>query len=183
MIGLVICTALIAAGLVVALLAVSRARRQVRHLEQVAGELARQRALLQAVHDHLPTAMTVVAAMGEGFRLISLNREAARLFGLEAKAAVGRLLKDLPFPAWTAGLWEGAAKRRPAGEDTIQYEQTLGQGRVFSITGTPSRSSSGASSPKTSPRASSSIPRSPNRASCAPSANWSGASPTSSTIC
>jgi PAS domain S-box-containing protein len=140
MTGLVICIALIALGLIVALLAVARQRRQLRQLEQVANDLARQRALLQAVHDHLPTAMTVVGAMGEGFRLISLNREAARLFGLESKTAVGKILSDLPFPAWTAGLWEEAAKRRPAGEETVHYEQSLDQNRrVFAVTIAPLR--------------------------------------------
>lgn len=138
MIGLLICTALIALGLIVAMVAVGRQRRQLRELEQVAQDLGRQRALLQAVHDHLPTAMTVVGAMGEGFRLISLNREAARLFGLEAKTAVGKILSELPFPAWTAGLWDEAAKRRPAGEETVQYEQPLEQSRrVFSVTIAP----------------------------------------------
>ena len=138
MTGLLICTALIAAGFIVAMVAAAKAQRRVRQLEQLSSELARQQALLQSVHDHLPTAMTVVSAMGENFRLVSLNREAARLFGLDPPASVGRILNELPFPGWTAGLWEEAAKQRPTGDDTIHYEQTLDQGRrIFGVTIAP----------------------------------------------
>jgi two-component system cell cycle sensor histidine kinase/response regulator CckA len=135
---LLFCAAVLAMGLILAMISVARHRRLLRQWEEQAGELSKQRALLQAVHDHLPTAMTVVAAMGEGFRLISLNREAGRLFAIDAQSAAGKLVAQLPFPPWAAGLWEEAARRRPSGAETVQYEQPLEQdGRVFLVTMAP----------------------------------------------
>jgi len=135
---LLLCTVVLGIGLVLATVSVIHYRRLLRQWEDKATELASQRSLLQAVHDHLPTAMTVVGASGEGFRLVSLNREAGRLFGQDLKTSVGKILTDLPFPPWTTGLWEEAARRRPAGDETVQYEQSLDQNRrIFLVTIAP----------------------------------------------
>lgn len=72
---------LLSVGFIAALWGLMRQRNLHRELEEGSREISAQRALLQALYDHIPTGMTVVELRPGGPALLSMNREAVRLYG------------------------------------------------------------------------------------------------------
>jgi len=100
-----------------------------------AKELAGQRALLQALYDHVPMGMTVIEMSGAGPRLVSINREAGRLYGVNPVAAVNRLLAGLPLVEGTRAHFQDVMLRLPEGEEFVHYEYEFGHARrVLEVT-------------------------------------------------
>jgi two-component system, cell cycle sensor histidine kinase and response regulator CckA len=87
-------------------------RRLSRRIARQAAELAEQRSILAALHEKHPLATLVleVAAPGKAV-LVSLNPEAARLFGLDASAVVGKDLSELALSPEARLLLEDAVAR------------------------------------------------------------------------
>jgi two-component system cell cycle sensor histidine kinase/response regulator CckA len=100
-----------------------------------AKELAGQRALLQALYDNIPMGMTVIEMEAVGPRLISMNREAGRLYAIEPRAAINRLLPELPLAEGPRGHFQDVLSRRPASGEIVHYEYEFGQARrVLEVT-------------------------------------------------
>ncbi len=86
------------AGAFVAALTGFLHQRALRHrIAGQAAELASQQAVLRALHDNIPFSICVLEAAPGGYRVLSVNRQAAPFFGVTAEAAAGRLLRDLPL--------------------------------------------------------------------------------------
>ena len=78
-----------------------------RRLATQAAELARQKALLQALYDNIPMAMCVLQSEPAGLRIISINRQAEIYVGLSPDRAAGALLSSIPLDSeWAAVLQE-----------------------------------------------------------------------------
>ena len=59
-------------------------------------ELSAQKALLQALYDNIPMAVCLLERNTDGFRVLSLNRQAEPLVGVSSERASNQLLQDLP---------------------------------------------------------------------------------------
>jgi signal transduction histidine kinase/ABC-type amino acid transport substrate-binding protein/CheY-like chemotaxis protein len=89
-----------------------RQRTLSRRIARQAAELAEQRSLLAALYDKHPLATVVLEIPAEGSpRLISVNSEAARLFGLNPAAVANRLLDDCPLPPDLRSYWNEVITR------------------------------------------------------------------------
>ena len=78
-----------------------------RRIARQAEELSVQQALLQTLYDNIPMAMCVLASDPDGFRVLSINRQAEAYVGLPAAQAAKRLLSELPMDSeWTTHLAE-----------------------------------------------------------------------------
>jgi two-component system cell cycle sensor histidine kinase/response regulator CckA len=98
-------------------------------------ELAGQRALLQALYDHIPIGMTVLEMATAGPRLISMNREAGRLYELDPRAVLNRLLSELPMPEGSRRHFLDVLSRQSARGEIVHYEYEFGQmRRVLEVT-------------------------------------------------
>jgi PAS domain S-box-containing protein len=113
--------AFLAVALAVALAAYLRQRRLLHQVERQKAELAGQTALLHALYDHIPTAMAVIAVEPAGPRILSLNREAGRLYGIEPEGALAQPLGRLPIAEGPRLHLEDVLRRRQ-GEQIIHYE-------------------------------------------------------------
>jgi signal transduction histidine kinase/CheY-like chemotaxis protein len=103
-----------------------RQRSLSRRVVRQAAELAEQRSMLAALHDKHPLATVVVETPAEGScRLVSLNSEAARLFGLDLATAPGCRLDELPFSPELRTYWDEVTARWRAAERTDQWETPL----------------------------------------------------------
>ncbi|HVW19706.1 MAG TPA: transporter substrate-binding domain-containing protein [Opitutaceae bacterium] len=113
-------------------------RKLRKRIARQAEELARQRALLQALYDHIPVGMSVVELTPAGPRLLSMNREAGKLYGIEPEKAVDALLGELPVvPAHRAHLAD-LVGRIPADDRLVHYEHPLESSRrVLEVTIVP----------------------------------------------
>lgn len=87
--------AALAVGLAIATLALVRQLILSRRIARQAAELREQRELLHALYDNVPTGLTVIQDDGKTARVVSLNREAARIYGLESHTNEGGTLTDL----------------------------------------------------------------------------------------
>jgi signal transduction histidine kinase len=100
-----------------------------------AKELAEQRALLQALYDHIPMGMTFLEMADAGPRLISMNREAGRLYGVEPRIAINSLLAELPMGDGPRGHFQDVLRRLPEREEIVHYEYEFGHAqRVLEVT-------------------------------------------------
>lgn len=103
-----------------------RQRTLSRRIAKQAAELAEQRSLLAALHDHHPlaTVMLEIPARGPAV-LASLNHEAARLFGLDRAAAPGRRMDELRLPADLQAYFRGIIERWRTTGQAGQWETRL----------------------------------------------------------
>jgi two-component system, cell cycle sensor histidine kinase and response regulator CckA len=92
---------------IAALWGLLRQRRLHRALSAKAREISSQRALLQALYDHIPIGMTVVTANSSGPQVVLKNREAE---GMNAEAS--------------RHLISEAVSRRPPGSSEFQFDHT-----------------------------------------------------------
>ncbi len=113
--------ATLAVALAVALAAYLRQRRLLHQVERQKAELAGQTALLHALYDHIPTAMALIAIEPEGARILSLNRQAGRLYGIGPEDALSRPLGRLPLAEGPRQHLEDVLRRRQ-GDQIIHYE-------------------------------------------------------------
>jgi PAS domain S-box-containing protein len=97
----------LAAGLIATLVALLRQRALRRRVMRQTAELARQEQLLRALYDSVPQAMCVFETTTRGTEVISLNRQAERLFHLAAGEARGKGWQDLPID----GEWRETVQR------------------------------------------------------------------------
>ncbi|HEY5079299.1 MAG TPA: transporter substrate-binding domain-containing protein, partial [Opitutaceae bacterium] len=81
----------LALGFVAALWGYFRQRKLRKELTAQASMLAEQGALLKALHDNIPMAMTVIEATATGPRILSMNRQACSLYSVDESAEVGPL--------------------------------------------------------------------------------------------
>ncbi len=96
-----------------------------RRIARQAAELAEQRELLQALYDHIPIGLSVIKLAADGPHLISMNRAAGRLYGVDPEKTVNRLLADLALPAGPRSHLEEVLRRRPADEKIVHYEHEI----------------------------------------------------------
>lgn len=87
--------AALAIGLAVAMLVLVRQMILSRRIVRQAAELREQRELLHALYDNVPTGLTVIQDDGITGRVVSINREAARLYGVKAPLESGCSLAAL----------------------------------------------------------------------------------------
>ena len=80
---------ILALGLIASLLGLFRQRSLRKRLVRQAAQLAEQRALLQALYDNIPMAMTVIEVKASGARLVSMNRQACTLYAIDPSARGG----------------------------------------------------------------------------------------------
>ncbi len=130
--------AALGAALIAAVAGIFWQRSLRKRIARQATELAGQRSLLHALYDHIPVGMSVIELTQDGPRLISLNREAGRLYGLSAAEAVGRPLADLtPSPGVREHLSD-ALRQHPQGDRIVHYEfQLEKEHRVLEVTLVP----------------------------------------------
>jgi PAS domain S-box-containing protein len=83
-------------GFIVALWGYFRQRKLRKAISLQASALAEQQALLQALYDNIPMAMTVVDTGPPGARILSMNRQACALYFVDASEATGQPLDSLP---------------------------------------------------------------------------------------
>ncbi len=83
-------------GFIIALWGYFRQRKLRKELSLQASTLAEQRALLQALYDNIPMAMTVIETGPSEARILSMNRQACALYFVEASDAKGQPLDSLP---------------------------------------------------------------------------------------
>jgi signal transduction histidine kinase/ActR/RegA family two-component response regulator len=83
-------------GFIVALWGYFRQRKLRKAISLQASALAEQQALLQALYDNIPMAMTVIDAGLPGARILSMNRQACALYFVDASEATGQPLDSLP---------------------------------------------------------------------------------------
>ncbi len=96
-----------------------------RRIARQADELAEQRELLQALYDHIPVGLSVIKLGVDGPRLISMNRAAGRLYGVDPEKTLNRLLTELALPAGPRSHLEEVLRRRPADEKIVHYEHEI----------------------------------------------------------
>ena len=121
-----------------ALWAYLQQRRLLHKVKRQAAELAGQRALLHALYDHIPTAMALIAIEPTGPKLISLNREAGRLYGIKPGDAANRPVAELDLADGPRLHLEEVLRRRPKGNWIIPYEDHWAKDRrVLEVTIVP----------------------------------------------
>jgi two-component system cell cycle sensor histidine kinase/response regulator CckA len=105
-----------------------------RRIARQAAELAEQRELLQALYDHIPIGMSVITLAADGPLLISMNREAGRLYGVDPEASINRLLAGVALPDGPRRHLDEVLRRRPADGQIVHYEHEIaGSRRVFEV--------------------------------------------------
>ncbi|HMD61938.1 MAG TPA: transporter substrate-binding domain-containing protein, partial [Opitutaceae bacterium] len=83
-------------GFIVALWGYFRQRKLRKAISLQAATLAEQRALLQALYDNIPMAMTVIETGPTGPRILSMNRQASALYFVDVAEVLGQTLDTLP---------------------------------------------------------------------------------------
>jgi signal transduction histidine kinase len=116
-------TLLLALG--VALAGFFRQRTLRKRVARQATELAEQRELLQALYDHIPIGLTVIVIAADGPRLISMNRAAGRLYGVDPAQAGNLPLARSPLPDGPRRHFEEVLRRRPLDQKIVHYEHPL----------------------------------------------------------
>ncbi len=109
-----------------------------RRLARQAAELARQGELLKALYDHIPMGMSVIQFAARGPLVLSMNREAGRLYGVDPETTIDQPLAGLPLAAGARHHLEEVLRRRPPTEQIVHYEQEVEGGRgVLDVTIVP----------------------------------------------
>ena len=119
-------------GFVAALWGFFRQRKLRSELSVQASTLAEQGALLKALHDNIPMAMTVIEADASGPRVLSMNRQACSLYSIDEDANGGPLdslpisedvrqhLREASAAAPEAGLVTTREVRLETGRRTLE---------------------------------------------------------------
>jgi signal transduction histidine kinase/CheY-like chemotaxis protein len=104
-----------------------------------AATLAQQGALLQALYDNIPMAMTVIEPSGAAPRVVSMNRQACALYAVDPPAE-GQPLGTLAVSAEVRDLLrEAAASPRRGGPPLLREVALPGGKRFLEVTGLPLR--------------------------------------------
>ncbi len=133
----------LAFAFVVALWGYFRQRKLRKELAVQASTLAEQGALLHALYDNIPMAMTVVDTGTTPHRVLTMNREAVSLYSLDFPR-VGEALESLPVSDDIRRLLLEATARAPGDPTAVTRETLLKQGkRLLEITAVPLVSATG----------------------------------------
>jgi signal transduction histidine kinase/CheY-like chemotaxis protein len=125
---------ILAAAFLAALWGYFRQRKLRKELALQASKLAEQGSLLQALYDNIPMAMTVIEAGPDGLHVLSMNRQAALLYSVEA--AAGAPLASLPIAADIRQHLLDAAQMDPDVVTTREVAIAAGR-RVLQVTSVP----------------------------------------------
>jgi len=119
-------------GMAAAIFAFLRQRRLTRRIASQASELLGQRSLHAALFDNHPLSTCVLEAAPDGGapRVLSLNRVAGQLCGVDPVAATGRALDTLSLSAELRGYFDEVIARWPASGETAQVEIRLRDSRT-----------------------------------------------------
>jgi PAS domain S-box-containing protein len=135
---------LLGAALLAAIAGIYWQRSLRKRIARQASKLAEQRSLLQALYDHIPVGMTVIELAPAGPRLISINREAVRLYGLGGVSVVNRPLTELTLAEGVRDHFSDVMRRRPQGNQIVHYEFEIEKGRrILEVTLVPVSSGHG----------------------------------------
>jgi two-component system cell cycle sensor histidine kinase/response regulator CckA len=127
----------LAAGFVIALWGYFRQRKLRKRLSLQTSKLAEQGALLQALYDNIPMAMTVIEVGPTGPRVLSMNRGACTLYSVDFKAQ-GVPLDGLPVSEDIRKHLAEEAARPPGTSFVSTLEIGLKQGkRILEVTAVP----------------------------------------------
>jgi signal transduction histidine kinase len=119
-------------GMAIALAAFLRQRRLTRRIASQANELLGQRSLHAALFDNHPLSTCVLEAAPDGGppRVLSLNRVAGQLCGIDPVAATGRPLDTLSVSAEMRSYFDEVITHWPAQGETSQIEIRLRESRT-----------------------------------------------------
>ncbi len=139
----------LAAGFVIALWGYFRQRKLRTEVTAQASKLAEQGALLQALYDNIPMAMTVIESGPGGQRVLSMNREACLLYAVDFDAG-GQALETLPVSDEIRLHLSEAAALAPGSEFVNTRDIVLKSGkRILEVTAVPLASPGGAPTART----------------------------------
>ena len=139
----------LAVGFVIALWGYFRQRKLRKEVSAQASKLAEQGALLQALYDNIPVAMTVVETGPGGQRVLSMNRQACTLYSLGAPDP-GSPLESLPVSEDIRQHLSQAAARAPGSDFVSTRVIALKNGkRMIQVTAVPLASPVGSPSTRT----------------------------------
>jgi two-component system cell cycle sensor histidine kinase/response regulator CckA len=131
-------------GFIIALWGYFRQRRLRKELALQASTLAEQRALLQALYDNIPMAMTVIETGPVEPRILSMNRQACALYFVDAAEAVGQPLDSLPVSEDIRRHLTEAISHPKADGHVFTSETSLKIGkRILEVTAVPLASPEG----------------------------------------
>lgn len=119
-------------GMALALVAFLRQRRLTRRIATQTSELLGQRSLHAALFDNHPLSTCVLEAAPAGGppRVLSLNRVAGRLFGIDPASATGRPIDALSLNAEIRGHLDEVIARWPGPGQAVQLENRLRDSRT-----------------------------------------------------
>ncbi len=136
----------LAIGFVAALWAYLRQRVLRKRIAGQAAELDTQRALLRALYDNIPLGLSVIELGPDGPRLVSINREAGRLYGVDPDRSVEKLLSELALSPGAKAHLDEVLRRRPESGQILHYDFPLErERRVLEVTVVPLAPGNGAS--------------------------------------
>ncbi|HWA25282.1 MAG TPA: transporter substrate-binding domain-containing protein [Lacunisphaera sp.] len=117
---------LLALGLLATFAAYLRQRNLRRRIALQAAELTSQQTLLRALYDNLPIAICVLEEVEtDSYQVLIFNRQAEATLGVDARAAAGRRLGDLPLDLQLAGLLDGMLRQGRTGTGLRRAEMKL----------------------------------------------------------
>jgi two-component system cell cycle sensor histidine kinase/response regulator CckA len=117
--------ALLAVAFIAVLIAFLHQRALRHRITRQAAELASQQGLLQALYDNIPFSMCVLEAAPEGYRVLSINRQAEPYFGVPPGEATGRLLRELPLHREWADCLGGLLPPGRETKELVREERSL----------------------------------------------------------
>jgi two-component system cell cycle sensor histidine kinase/response regulator CckA len=127
----------LAFGFIVVLWGYFRQRRLRQELSVQTARLAEQGALLQALYDNIPMAMTVIETGPAGPVVLSMNRESCSLYAIDFTAS-GEPLEALDVSPEIRQLLAQAVGRAPGADLVSKREVTLKSGkRILEVTSVP----------------------------------------------
>ncbi len=136
-------------GFIIALWGYFRQRKLRKELSLQASTLAEQRALLQALYDNIPMAMTVIETGPLGARILSMNRQACALYFVDAADATGQPLDSLPVSDDIRRHLSEATAHPMADGHVYTSEASLKIGkRILEVTAIPLASPDGPATPR-----------------------------------
>ena len=136
-------------GFIIALWGYFRQRKLRKELSLQASTLAEQRALLQALYDNIPMAMTVIETGPLGARILSMNRQACALYFVDAADATGQPLDSLPVSDDIRRHLSEATTHPMADGHVYTSEASLKIGkRILEVTAIPLASPDGPATPR-----------------------------------
>ncbi|MEO7600091.1 MAG: transporter substrate-binding domain-containing protein [Opitutus sp.] len=115
----------LALGLLASVWGLLRQRALRKRIAGQAAELAGKEALLQALYDNIPMAISVIEAAPDGHRIVAINRQAEPFFGLAPAQAAGQLLHTVNLePEWAKELRD-VLQKWPTDGHHVRVERQL----------------------------------------------------------